>query len=659
MRNASRPRRPAFLARLSLVAATTLGLGAAGAVLGLAASVTASAASPGPAVRMVSLAGSFLGAPAGAKPLGAHARDSQLAIEVVLRPSNEKLMNADLSAMYDPQSPSFHHWLAAGQFAELFAPVKAQVTSVKSYLESRGLTLRAASSPFLIAATGSTSEVEGAFSTAIDDYRSASGTEFFANSQAASVPEPISGAVSGVIGLDDTSSPHPMLVHAQPKPREPAPHYGAGPFGSGLVPSQTRSLYGATKIFDTGVDGQGHGVTAAAFELSGYARSDVEYWLSYYYGPAYTADIVNENVDGGPIHPKCPKDDKCNKGPDYSGDDEVTADIEQQLTIAPDLKKLIVYNAPNDLTGQTAIDEYMRIASDDTASTISTSWGLCEPDEGAGAAQGENIAFTQMAMQGQSIFAASGDNGAWDCLEDGTSNVDKISVDDPGSQPWVTSAGGSSFSGYDPGNDLTPSYPKDVESVWNPLDACNGSKQGLKSCDQYGAGGGGASVFWARGSYQHGPEVNNQYSTKAPTCAFATKGQYCREVPDISVDSDEFTGYSSYCKGIPKTNSSCYYFLKFYPSGWGDAGGTSLSAPFWAALVADATSFHGGQRFGNANEALYSMYRGDAAKFFHDITGKNQTDNNNGLFPTTPGYDLATGIGSPDISAIAMAAYRN
>jgi subtilase family serine protease len=83
----------------------------------------------------------------------------------------------------------------------------------------------------------------------------------------------------------------------------------------------------------------------------------------------------------------------------------------------------------------------MKIASDDTASTVSTSWGEREPDEGAGAAQGENIAFTQMAMQGQSIFAAAGDDGAFDCLGYGTSNSDKVAVDDPGSQPWVTSAG--------------------------------------------------------------------------------------------------------------------------------------------------------------------------------------------------------------------------
>jgi subtilase family serine protease len=641
-----------------MLAAVALGLSAAGVFSADAASAGTGSASGSPDVSTVALAGSFLGAPTGASALGAHDQKSVLGVEVVIEPSDQGSMQNDLTAIYDPGSPSFHHWLSAGQFVRMFAPSPAEITAVRAYLRSHGLVPEASSSPFLVPAYGPTADVEATFSTRIEDYRSSGGTDFFTNSEPASVPATISSYVAGVIGLDDTSSPHTLLVHPQAAAGKVTQRYGAGPYGSGLTPSQTRSLYGATKLFNTGVDGQGHGAISAVFELSGYANSDDEHWLHYFYGPTYNAGIVNENVDGGPIHPKCPKGDTCNKGPDYSGDDEVTADIEQQLTIAPDLSKLIVYNAPNDQSGQTEIDEYMKIASDDKASTISTSWGECEPDEGAGAARGENIAFTEMAMQGQTIFAAAGDDGAFDCLGDGTSNSHKVAVDDPGSQPWVTSAGGTSFSGYDPRTNPTPGYPTGVESVWNPLDDCYSGKQGLKGCNQFGAGGGGISVFWGRGAYQYGPKVDNVYSTKAPSCAFAKKGQYCREVPDISVDSDEYTGYAGYCKGLANTNSSCRYYLKYFPTGWSSSGGTSLSAPFWAALAADAVSFHGGQRFGNANEVLYGLYRDDAAKYFHDITGVDQTDNNNGLYPTTPGYDLATGIGSPIVSDIAMAAYR-
>jgi hypothetical protein len=62
-----------------------------------------------------------------------------------------------------------------------------------------------------------------------------------------------------------------------------------------------------------------------------------------------------------------------------------------------------------------------------------------------------------------------------------------------------------------------------------------------------------------------------------------------------------------------------------------------------------------GARIGLANPALYGMLRGSYGRTFHDITGIDQPVNNNGLFLTTRNYDMATGIGSPRISAIAAA----
>jgi hypothetical protein len=76
--------------------------------------VTTSAASSAGPVQMVALAGSYPGAPAGASLEGAHNPQAQLAVEVVIPPSDQELTQADLTAMYDPKSPSFHHWLAAG-----------------------------------------------------------------------------------------------------------------------------------------------------------------------------------------------------------------------------------------------------------------------------------------------------------------------------------------------------------------------------------------------------------------------------------------------------------------------------------------------------------------------------------------------------------------
>ncbi|MGH9018588.1 MAG: S53 family peptidase, partial [Acidimicrobiales bacterium] len=278
------------------------------------------------------------------------------------------------------------------------------------------------------------------------------------------------------------------------------------------------------------------------------------------------------------------------------------------------------------------VDEYLRIAADDLADSVSTSWGLCEPDLGAAVAVAENVAFTQMAMQGQSITAASGDDGAFDCLQDGTSNAHDLAVDDPASQPLVTGVGGTSFEGFDPGGDLHPAYPTGTETVWNDLDACNGTRPGLGACSRTGAGGGGVSVFWPRPAFQKGPGVASLKN---------------REVPDVSADADESTPYAEYCTGSPTTDSDCARG----GGGWFGVGGTSLSSPLWAAIIGDAVGYNGA-RFGTATMTLYPLFRSAYATYFHDITGVGQFENSNGNYPVTPNYDMATGIGTPDIGAL-------
>ena len=123
--------------------------------------------------------------------------------------------------------------------------------------------------------------------------------------------------------------------------------------------------------------------------------------------------------------------------------------------------------------------------------------------------------------------------------------------------------------------------------------------------------------------------------------------------PDVSANADEFTPYAEYCTGSAATpNSECATFSgSQVPPGWFNVGGTSLSAPLRSAVIADRDGFWHG-RIGNANPLLYALYNLDYHGFFHDITGIGQKSNNNGLFPTTPGFDLATGIGTPKMAPI-------
>ncbi len=661
----------------------------------LSAATTASAAGGAAASApkgMVQIPGSYL--PTNATNTG-QMSISQMSVEVVLQPGSKADLNSLLSALYTPGSADYGHWLAAGQFDSKFAPSRATVQAVTAYLQGEGLTVQPTSTPFLLRAIGSSARIDAAFATAIDKYRNARGVNFYSNATPLSVPASLASSVLGVVGLTNTvrlqpsyqltpagstgkgsgepscEIPYPTtLAQLQAIPvNGPFNGYGGGPGCSGLTPSQTNGIYNAP---NAGPRAKGAGANVAVFELSAYNHSDITTWAHTFYGSHYSPRLVDINVGGGPLAPntsQCPTGDTCFYG--YGGDIEVQADIEQDLTIAPDANSVLVYNAPNDETGQVNLDEYATIANQDIADSVSSSWAICEPDAGLAYAQAENVLFEQMAAQGQSMFAASGDTGAFECIRDGTfSDHAPLQSLDPASQPWVTSTGGTSFTSFDPGDNPHPSYPHGTETVWNTINVCSGNNSstatspGIIDCGLYGAGGGGHSIFWPMPNYHRGPGVINPYTVSGPgNCALAAAGQPCREGPDISANADPLTGYAEYCTGStyvspnptgPDYESACLGLTKTPGApGWLHIGGTSLSAPLWGALFSDRDAFNG-HRSGNANYLLYALFDNPStyATYFHDITGFHQPSTNNGYYPVTPAYDEATGIGTPNFTPL-------
>ena len=662
-------------------AVAVLGL-AITALTGAFASSAAVAAASSGVPRFVTLGGSLT--PTTDHVTGAYS-SSRMSVEVALAPRNPAALISMLRGLYTRDSGTYHHWLANGQFDARFSPAAAARAAVDRYLTASGLRVQRASSPFLVLATGSSQRVSAAFRTVLSTYRDPRGVRYFSNSAAVQLPAALAPEVLGVVGLSDTVREHSMIARAQHvrrpagKPSGSSPGcetpyvtreqlfnevnngvvfpygYGGGPGCSGLTPSQTNSIYGAP---DAGPRGKGAGVSLAVFELSAYTQSDITTWAHTFYGPQYAPPLVNINVDGGPLTTACPSGDTCVPG--YGGDIEVNADIEMQLTIAPDARHILVYDAPNDYTGQTSLDEYAKIANDDSASVVSSSWGVCENDVSAAYVQAENVIFEQMASQGQSMFASAGDDGAFDCL--GSDGTTIVNVDDPEAQPWVTSVGGTSLESDNPGTSPEPAYPAGVESVWNVDNLCSslpaspalGGQTGFFWCAATGAGGGGSSQYWGRPSYQRGPGVTSRYTSYGngtTQCSLAAAGTPCREVPDISANADQYTPYAEYCTGTDPTSACGSFSGSLTPPGWFGVGGTSLSSPLWSGVIADRDSFQG-QRSGNINPLLYLLYNLDPHLYFHDITGIGQSTSNNGLFPTTPGYDEATGIGTPKMAAL-------
>lgn len=561
-----------------------------------------------------------------AKSVGPHDPKGVLTVGVVLQLSDSTGQQNLLKSLYRTNSPSYHGWLTPQQFNARFAPTPATIAATKSFLTSAGLQLVTSSSPTLLLAQGTTSQVGTTFHTSILDYVLSNGSKVYANNQEISVPTTLAGNIVTVLGLSNIRMSAP---HKQPA-RSHSVRYGAGPQGSGLVPSQITGIYDIDQVHKQFGD-QGQGETIALFEQTAYLEGDIRHYTNTFGLPS--PHLVNIPVLGGTT--------------DHSGVVEAELDIDLALAAAPKVKQVLVYE-----TGMTDLDTvatYQQIASDNLADTISTSWGGCaEYYLKSHVTQAENQIFFQMAVQGQSMFSATGDFGAFGACDNLKLPLGQtLQIADPNDTPYITAVGGTSFETpngtilFDPGNKLHPSYPgvKD-EKVWITYPcttkACNG-----------GGSSGGVSRIWAEGDYAFDvngnplPGVAEQgYSQTGAYCG-QQPGILCRENPDVSLDADPNTGYAIYCTD---TGGGCT------APHWFPVGGTSCASPIWAGIAAlYDTHHHGRQGLFNYIVFQYDSAAGYASQF-HDITGYN-----NGFYPTSKGYDMATGIGTPDVFNLVKA----
>jgi subtilase family serine protease len=538
----------------------------------LAASVDGRSVIPGhlvPALKNLSPLGSTTATPALAS--------SQLQLSISLNLRNPSGLDALLQAQQNPQSPLYHHYLTPQQFSSMFGPTQATVDQVTAWLQSQGLQVNSvAPNHLLIDASGSTSAVQQAFAVTISNY-ALGGRTVYAPTNEPSVPASLAGLILNVGGLSNVAHYHPLnlLNHLIP---------ADGP-GGGYTPTQLRTAYNMKSLISSA---DGTGQTIAIFELDGYKSSDIKAYLSHY--SLGSAKYSNVLVDGA-----------TNKA--GSGAIEVELDMEVVSAIAPGATQKI-YIGPNTNSGVN--DTYNQIVSDDIAPVTSISWGECEADSGTAELSALDTIFKQGAAQGQSFFAAAGDDGAYDC---GTSS---LGVDSPADDPYVVGVGGTNLQ-------LTSSGSYSSESVWSdPTDTSNSAK-GV-------GGGGGYSTYFAKPSYQTGTGVSS--NTK-------------RHVPDVSADADPNTGYSVYCS---VTAAGC----STGSAAWTEVGGTSAAAPLWAAVATDTNAYmasQSGSTLGNVNAKLYTLFNtSQTYSAYHDVTSGN-----NLYYSAGTGYDVASGIGTPNV----------
>jgi hypothetical protein len=618
---------------LGAVAAASLAAAVSVLATAVAAPGAAGAVSARPA--MVRSAASLPALPPGTSTLHALSPDAAISADLVLAPRHAAGLAALATAVATPGSSQFRRFLSPAAFDARFAPAPADVDAARRWLAGAGLRVGQPSADgFLLPVRGSAARLGTALGIGFRVVRLPSGRVAHLPTAAPLVPAVLAHVVTGFSGLDDVSVAAPMLVHgtatpaagsAPPPPAAIAPHASgaAQPHASGPVATPAASgcsamkNHGVTADMLAGAYGfsslypgdEGQGVTVGVYELQAFVASDITQF-EHCYTPVITAAVSTVPVDGGP-------------GPGPT--DEATLDTEVVTGMAPQAN-VQVFEGPN--VGSGPLDTYAAMVNaSPPPQVITTSWGQCEQEIPAASLSGEASLFQQAAVQGQTVIAASGDAGSVDCYLPPIDNTTSLAVDDPGSQPWVTSVGGTT---------LTALGPPPSQSVWNA---------GYVTQSSGGAGGGGISTLWTMPAWQTGPGVENGFTatTPCPNAADA-RAASCRQVPDVAFDADPASGYSVYC--------TCQ-------GGWAPIGGTSMSSPLMAAVVALADEQHG-SGLGTVNAALYQAGCVASPPFTDVTSGNNQVVVPNDppgtppgpYYPATAAYDLATGLGSPVASSL-------
>jgi subtilase family serine protease len=607
-----------------------------------------SASAAAPRVRV----GSVPSLPSAARATGTLTTHRRLQLSLSLTSRDPLGMARMAAAVATPGSKWFRHYLTVARFADRFGATPAHVAAVRRTLRAAGLKVSPVSANHMtLEASGTATQVEHAFATRLDSVRMADGRRAFADRTTPTLPAGVASDVDSVVGLNslvrlapeglqrrsvpETNVAHDSMGHVVtggPQPCAAAPT-AAGSIG-GYTSDVIASAYNFAGLYAQGDAGAGQ--TVAVFELQQLNPADVAAFQACY-GTAAPVSFVKVGH------------------PDPLGDDEEAAlDVDQIIGLAP-AASLMVYES-----GDSTVDGvrlYNRIISQNKAKTISVSWGSCEPKitlDGTDRSivRQENNLFQEAALQGQSVLTASGDTGSAACFRDLGSK--SLSVQDPSSQPFATGVGGTSLFTEANGAPAlwNPAITTDplLESVWNDGELATGAGK------EPAASTGGISRLWAMPRYQRKSfpqlDVINAQSSGKP-CSSKT----CREVPDVSADGDPATGYVVYATAPDPNNPA-----QDIPQ-WTVEGGTSAAAPLWAALTAEADVLPTcrGTTVGFQNPLLYALAAlqpGDlkditAANPLSQLASNDATGTNRGLFPVAPGYDMTTGLGSPNVAALA------
>jgi kumamolisin len=597
----------------------------------------------------------------------------QVSVTLALKLRNTEEMESLLRATYAAGGPSYRKFLTPQEFGAKFGPSAETIARVTQHFQKAGFQVAQLTSTRL-SVSGSAAAMQAEFGVQLHAFSVAAtattrGYEFRSPDGAARLAPAIADSVESVSGLDTRPHFKPHLLHSMTGklvrvPAPAAPNSANAP-GSLTVTDFARH-YDVNPLYHSGVTGKG--VTIGIVTLASFTPTDAyAYWQGV--GLNVSSNRIREvKVDGG-------------SGPvsDAGGSLETTLDVEQSGGISPG-SKVIVYEAPN--TDQGFVDAFARAIDSNAADTISCSWGeweffdlaaqgniVTDPVTGrtTSSLRAINDLFVQAALQGQSMYVAAGDSGAYDATEfffPPSWPVPKhsvvLSVDDPAAQQWVTAMGGTTLPGpqtYEISStqNLTIDIPTEQTWGWDYLTPlCTALGLDPISCGTYpGGGGGGVSSYIPLPFYQFGIEgiqptefgqTQLDYSQTPPAFVVTLPGGYWgRNVPDLSLNSDPQTGYQVYY-----TDDKMQFSIQ---DGW---GGTSFAAPQMNGVTALFNQAEG-HRVGLLNFALYDLVRSGHAYRGFNAPLRDISAGDNWHYFGHDGYDQATGVGVPDVANLLRA----
>lgn len=371
-------------------------------------------------------------------------------------------------------------------------------------------------------------------------------------------------------------------------------------------PQEIRHAYGVDNLLNHGDQGQGQTIVIFDSFGSPTIASDLASFDAGFGLPNPPSFKIMSPLGTVPFNPS--------QIPDQIGwAAETTLDVEWAHAMAPAASIVLMTSPVDETEGVQGMPQFNALESfavrHHLGQVFSQSWGATENTLFTPA--GEQVyrqferTYARAAASGVTVLASAGDNGTANLESDLQTVFPFPTVNFPASSPLVTSVGGTTLTADTSGN-----YQSEV--VWNSDGA---------------ATGGGISQKFAEPFYQRLLPRSDQAMLNG-----------FRGLPDISWNADPNTPILVYLS-----------FLGSSEAGYFTIGGTSEGSPQWAGLVADLDQLTR-HPIGLLNPFLYAL--GATGIGFHDITAGNNSIDGIPGFSGTPGWDAATGFGTPDIGRL-------